>query len=146
MDLLEKMIGKVFVSVTGIPGDDEMIFTAEDGSQFKFYHLQDCCESVAIEDVVGDLSDLVGSPLLKAEEVKNHPHEKEWEDSLIHNEYGGTETPDGHYLESYTWTFYKFATIKGYVDVRWFGQSNGYYSESVDMAEGRDGVFKGVWA
>jgi hypothetical protein len=80
-----------------------------------FAHQQDCCETVRINDIVGDLQDLVGEPLLVAEEVK-----------------GATEPDEEHY-ESYSYTFYKFATRKGYVDVRWLGESNGYYSESVDL-------------
>ena len=82
----------------------------------RFCHQQDCCESVYIEDICGDLNDLVGSPLLLAEEVSNYDADPKYEGE-----------------ESYTWTFYKFATQKGYVDVRWYGSSNGYYSESVSV-------------
>lgn len=73
-----------------------------------------------MESIVGDLSDLVGSPILQAEEVEHRD-----------------ETPEGatppEYPGSYTWTFYKLATIKGGVTIRWLGESNGYYSERVDM-------------
>ena len=91
-----------------------------DTNYVKFYHQQDCCESVYIDDICGDLQDLVGEPLLLAEEVSNEEFEAEFENKQ-------------EYSESYTWTFYKFATRKGYVDVRWYGTSNGYYSESVSV-------------
>lgn len=100
--------------------DDEIIFTTAEGRRFKLYHSQDCCECVSVEDVIGDLDDLIGSPLLQAEEVTSE------------------ENPAGitkEYQDSFTWTFYKLATIKGSVTIRWYGESNGYYSESVDFEE-----------
>lgn len=106
-------------------GDEgELHFVLEDGRQFKLYHSQDCCEYVYIESIVGDLSDLVGSPLTMAEEVESLPLTEEQQSMR-----GGDD--------SFTWTFYKLATVKGYVDVRWFGSSNGYYSESVDFCQAR---------
>jgi hypothetical protein len=112
---MELMKGKTFVKVTGDVNDREMLFVTAEGERFLFAHMQDCCESVAINDIVGDLQDLVGEPLLMAEEVS------------------GYVGPEPEYHESYTYTFYKFATRKGYVDVRWLGESNGYYSESVNL-------------
>ena len=113
---IEVMRGKVFTRVTGSVGGDALVFE-NDTERFVFFHYQDCCESVDINDIVGDLEDLCGEPLLIAEEVSG-------------------ETPvdfEEEYHESVTWTFYKFATRKGYVDVRWLGESNGYYSESVSL-------------
>lgn len=112
MNEYQNMIGRTMVEVTGREGDEEMVFEAEDGSVFKFYHSQDCCESVSICTIDGDLSDLVGSPILMAEAVSSE----------------GAEAPSCLY-DSYTWTFIKFATVKGYVTVRWLGVSNGWYSE-----------------
>lgn len=111
----EELIGKVFIKIEKV-GDDEIYFHTNDGQILKMYHDQDCCESVYIEDICGDLDDLINSPITMAEEIYNVD-----EDAL--NEYD----------DSFTWTFYKFATSKGYVTIRWYGTSNGYYSESVNF-------------
>jgi len=115
---VSELIGKTMASVEQI-GSDELRFTTTDGESYRLYHSQDCCEGVDIESIAGDLSDLVGSPILLAEESTSDTNPE------------GITPPE--YQDSFTWTFYKFATIKGYVDVRWYGESNGYYSESVDF-------------
>jgi len=114
---MAQMLGKTFVQVTGSVGNFDLLFETANGERFMFSHQQDCCESVDINDIVGDLQDLVGEPLLVAEEVQG-----ETPVDFVERDH-----------ESVTWTFYKFATRKGYVDVRWLGESNGYYSESVDL-------------
>ena len=114
---MAQMLGKTFVQVTGAVGNFDLLFETANGERFMFAHQQDCCERVDINDIVGDLEDLVGEPLLVAEQV-------EGETPVDFNE---------REYESVTWTFYKFATRKGYVDVRWLGESNGYYSEGVDL-------------
>lgn len=118
MEKFEDLVGKVLVSVEN-RNSEELIFTLDNGEAYKLYHSQDCCECVSIEDIIGDLNDLVGSPILMAEEVT---HENENPEGV----------PSKDYQDSYTWTFYKLATIKGYVTIRWYGESNGYYSKSVD--------------
>lgn len=110
---VENMVGLVFRNVYQ-KGDDCIIFEYDDDNYIEFSHFQDCCEHVYIESVVGDLTDLAGTPIFMAREsVVNASVEEAW--------------------ESATATFYNFATLKGYVDVRWIGESNGYYSESVDI-------------
>lgn len=76
------------------------------------WHEQDCCEDVRIEDICGDLDDLTGAPILRADERTS-----------------SGETDGG----SHTWTFYEFATVKGSVTIRWLGESNGYYSERLSI-------------
>lgn len=108
-------------------GSDEILIETECGKTFKMHHESPRpfpsiriarCESVSIDSVVGDVSDLIGVPILLAEESESD------------------QPPKNENDESYTWTFYKLGTVKGYVDIRWYGSSNGYYySERVDFEE-----------
>lgn len=115
---LEDLIGKTFTEVRR--GEDSVRFVGE--KSYALYHEQDCCESVYLDDVVGDLVDLVGTPILSAYEETNSDNPK------THGKY----KPD-----SFTWTFYRIATAKGTVTLRFYGESNGYYSESVSIKKVR---------
>ena len=130
---VNELVGKTLTEVK--QNGDELLFVTSEGQTYKLYHSQDCCESVSIDDINGDLNDLVGTPILKAEEVSNEYFEKEFDEKFkqVEGSYSKQDSEGNYKPESCTWTFYKFATIKGYVDVRWYGESNGYYSESVDF-------------
>ena len=136
MAQISDLIGKNLTAVER-EGDDRLIFTCKDGKRYFMYHEKECCERVSIDDINGDLQDLVGSPITLAEERISNEHIPE-RLAEKQKEKEKAESEDGYYYdsdESFTWTFYKLATIKGYVDIRWFGSSNGYYSERVDFIE-----------
>lgn len=116
---IEDMVGRTFVSFE--ENGERLAFTDTEGLVWEFEHLQDCCEYVSIEDITGSLEDLIGSPILLAEESTNQDEQK------------------SEYDDAFLWTFYKFATKKGYVDVRWYGSSNGYYGVDVDLTVKKDG-------
>lgn len=129
---VEVMLGMTMQAVAHEPDDTQVVFTAVDGRVFKLYHEQDSCERVWLEDINGDLQDLVGVPLLQAEKLSGQPgFEKDSHLEVYHEVYN--EVYDDN--DSSTWTFYRFATIKGTVTLRWCGTSNGYYSEEVDFKE-----------
>ena len=74
----------------------------------EMIHHQECCETVYLADVVGSFEDLIGYPLLEVSE------------SIV-----GIDS-------SSTASYYNFKTVKASVQLRWVGESNGYYSETVD--------------
>lgn len=119
------LVGETLSAIEGEVGDDTLTLKTASGRQFQMVHYADCCENVELFDVVGDLADLIGHPILQAEEVSTDEDPPD------------ITAPD--YRESFTWTFYKLATIKGSVTLRWLGTSNGYYSESVEFNELKGG-------
>jgi len=131
---ISELVGKTLIRID--KNEDELIFICNDGDKFKMFHEQDCCEGVSIDDICGDLEDLLWTPILKAEAVSNENFENSFIEKFKVQEEGNSYKRDaeGNFEpDSWTWTFYKLATVKGYVDIRWFGSSNGYYSESVSF-------------
>lgn len=107
--------GKILTNVYVDAEMDCISFETTGGESYLMEHDQDCCESVTIEDIAGDLDWLINSPILIAEERTNN------------------ENPPTKHDESFTWTFYEIATLQGAVTIRWYGSSNGYYSEAVNF-------------
>jgi len=122
--------------------DENLIeFHCDDNITYYMEHHQDCCEAVTIEDICGNLDNLIGAPLLEAEEVCSENYEDilAQTDKVAAVKLALRGTPDKpNYEDSQTWTFYKFSTIKGSVTIRWYGSSNGYYSESISFSKSRD--------
>lgn len=126
-------------------GSEQVFFHCNDGSKFKMTYYHDCCATCDVEDVAGDVKDLIGSEILMAEEISStEPDEtilaerkSEYEKTIADAKAKGREPYYDSFEqfleyrhESETWTFLKLATLKGYVTIRWYGSSNGYYSES----------------
>jgi len=107
------LLGKTLIEIE--KNDDNIIFYTSDGLVYKQYHNQDWSENVFIEDIVGDLNDLLFAPILQAEESSS-------DDEKVRDGTGA-------------WTFYKLATVGGYVTIKWYGRSNDHYSVSVSFAK-----------
>lgn len=123
------LVGKTITTIYGpntgslpVVGDDEVHFYTDDGKHYALYHYQDCCESVSIEDIAGEWDDLTKGPIRVAEVVQS-------------SDVGFTEPPPGEWDDAREWTFYRLATERGFVVLRWYGSSNGYYSTEVSFIE-----------
>lgn len=115
---IDVLKGKTLVNVERCfyDSNDALLFKTADGEFYIMTHDQECCENVSIDDICGDFADLLNEEILTAEELNiDHPVDEE----CIEN--------------TYTWTFYHLATFHGDVTIRWFGTSNGYYSESARL-------------
>lgn len=118
---IKELEGLTILEVTGLEDQSELVIIKAQKNErskirtFRMLHHQDCCECVNIADIDGGAEDLIGGQVLKAYESSNDA--------------------TAGVSESGTWTFYTIQTNKGCVWIRWLGESNGYYSESVDFEE-----------
>jgi hypothetical protein len=118
---LNLLVGRTLRSVTVNADRDRIVFESDDGEAFTAYHMQDCCESVAIHDIQGDLDSLVGSKIVRTRESETQeawPADVDRKSVMVD--------------DSWTWTTHVIETAAGAsVTIRWYGHSNGWYGESV---------------
>jgi len=126
----EELLGKTLVLAErrhgGLWSVEEIVFKTADGEKFKLFNLSNCWEPTWLEDICGDLEDLVGKPILLAEKVSNVPGEKS-----LATRPDQDPSPVGHNPATCTWTFYKLATNAGAVTIRWYGEFSGAYGMEV---------------
>ena len=124
-EAFEKATGATVKAVVLNDTDDNIVRLVTNKGDLQFYHRQDCCEFVDLNDVAGgELEDLIGERIEEIrvdESIDGDPKPREWS-------------------ESWTWTFYTIRTNRLTLVLRFLGESNGYYGESVDIAwEASDG-------
>lgn len=110
------LIGSRIGIISGVVANSEEVrIVTKNGHIFRMMHDQDCCETVTLASFEPeDVTELFGALVVDA-----------FEDS---RQATGDEAS-----ESGTWTFYRIVTDKGTLVLRWLGESNGYYSESVEF-------------
>jgi len=99
--------------------DPLIMLGLESGKILVFGHESDCCEEVSLKEVSGGgLDDLIG------QEIKEFYLSKKEE---------GSDPDPKKKNDSFTWTFYIIRTQKATLTISFLGESNGYYSEEVDV-------------
>ena len=116
------LVGKTITEIQGgFAGSEAIVFSCSDDTIYRMYHSQQCCESVSVQDIVGDMDRLIGWVVQSA-----------YVDSNCGNNCDGFSGTD----EVQQWTFYRITTMNGEtVTIRWYGTSNGWYSMDVSFAQ-----------
>ena len=91
------LVGQTLTRIEGLAKRSEkVVWRTSDGKEYEMFHEQDCCETVELAEVIGDPEDLLGHPILRAEERTN-----------------STEDPPKYAdsWTSWTWTFYEISSL-----------------------------------
>ena len=112
--------GKSLKKITINTRDNYVLFDCEDTTSYILQHIQESNEEVVIEDTLGDLDDLIGTPLLLAKEINRYyKHIKSKKLTMAQR--------------ISAWSYYQLDTVKGTADIRWCGTCNGYYTNTARL-------------
>jgi hypothetical protein len=107
----DMLIGKVVSRIERLVQSDEVHFYLDSGEVLRMWHYQACCEEVVLESVDTELSEVEGTIKRFEETTLEVSSDEQWTSA----------------------TFYNITIGSTMFNMRWYGSSNGYYSESVDL-------------
>lgn len=103
---------KVIKNISGLEkGSQEVYFECEDGTKYFLYHYQVCSEKVYIEEIAGNINDIIGCKINIADVV--------------------TSGNSNIFLQ----TFFTLSSDKGSLIFRWIGESVGSVLVDVSFNE-----------
>lgn len=111
---MESYNGKIIKFIDVDENENEILLTFEDGTKLLFYHDQECCESVSLVSIDGDIKKLKGMVLKNIE----------FDSAYTATDYGICGK-----------TQIVFKTDNETIVTKWIGESNGYYSVGVNTKE-----------
>lgn len=109
---IDVLVGQTLSKIEVAKHNEEIFFFIDNQQVFHSYHMQDCCEHVRLVNIIGNIDNILKSPIIWA-------HQETF------------EGPEPEYPDSWTWTAQTITTKNGSVRFEWLGESNGYYSEKV---------------
>ncbi len=108
---IKKLEGEVITHIDIDPENDIITITTKSKRSFSLHHNQCCCEYVRIVGYDGEIRSIYGKPVVVAE----------------HSEEAVSDCQTNITIT--------LKTDRDTLIFRWIGESNGYYSESVDISE-----------
>lgn len=116
------LVGEVVTSIT--TSDNHVTIETESGKTFHWCHHQNCCEWVTVQKIAGSTLSILGKKIISAR--RTEPLDPKW----YHEGYD----------VSHCWTVISivYSDLDGKnrdkIQFWWLGESNGYYSEDVDLS------------
>ena len=115
LEIIKEVIGLKFSKggrITYDSNHQDLFFLESSKFKVQIYVVEDCCNGSWIEDIEGDVHDIIDEPITMFELVSNREEENDYYK---------------------TWTFIKIGTKKGSITIRFVGESNGYYTEHASV-------------
>ena len=110
---ISHLLGKMVESITLNDDKTELTIVCKGGYRYLMMHEQDCCESVWLDDLDGELSDWQNVTVLEASESASLADSTEMQ-----------------------WTFYRLACNLHSLCLRWCGSTDSVYSMGVTLFVG----------